>query len=102
MQANPEQRALAVTNLESMERNSTKLLEREDARALLLPAQEVEPWLPALGRRWKSALDLLPQLPADTPPDAATTKALADAIWPAVGEMVQSIFTPQRIQQLTS
>jgi SEC-C motif len=102
MQANPDQRALAVTNLERMERDSIKLLEREDARALLLTPQEVEPWLAALSRRCESAQDLLPQLSADSPPDAATTKAFADAIWPAVGEMAQSIFTPERIQQLTS
>lgn len=102
MQANPEQRALAVTNLESMERDSIKLLEREDARALLLSPQELEPWLATLSRHWESVQHLLPQLPADTPPDAATTKALADAIWPAVSEMAQSIFTLERIQQLTS
>jgi hypothetical protein len=43
---------------------------------------------------------LLSQPSDDAPPDEATTKAVAEAIWPAVSEMAQSIFTPERIQQL--
>jgi len=102
MQANPAQRSLAVANLEQMERDSIKLLEREDARALLLPPQEVEPWLAPLSRHWESAQNTLPKLSADTPPDSAATKALAEAIWPVISEMAQSLFTPERIQALIS
>ena len=100
MQANPDQRALATANLEAMERDSINLLEREDACGLLLAPPEVEPWLADLNVRWAGLQDLLSQPSDDAPPDEATTKAVAEAIWPAVSEMAQSIFTPERIQQL--
>ena len=102
MQANPDQRALAIANLDAMERDSMKLLEREDARGLLLAPPEVEPWLAELNQRWAGVQDLLAQSSEDAPPDQATTKALAEVIWPALSEMTQSIFTPERIQQLTA
>ena len=102
MNANPNQRAQAIAGLEQMERDSVKLLEREDARALLLPPQEVEPWLPALLQRWQSAQDKLPQLSCDMPPDPSIAKGLSDAIWPVMGEMAQSVFKPDRLQHLVS
>ena len=102
MNANPNQRAQAVAGLERMERDSIKLLEREDGAFLLLPQNDVEPWLATLCQRLESAQATLSKLSADTPPDPAATKALADMIWPAMGEMAQSIFTPERIRQLIS
>jgi hypothetical protein len=102
MKANPDQQALAVASLEKMERDSISLLEREDARELLLPQAEIEPRLPTLIQRFESARNTSPDLFADTPPNEAASKAFADAIWPALGEMARSIFTPERIHQLVS
>jgi hypothetical protein len=98
--AHPEQRAQASANLEAMERDSVKLLEREDAAGLLLTREEIESWLPILNERWASIADKLPQSPGDSPPDEATMNTVADAIWPLFREMAEHIFTPERIRQL--
>lgn len=100
MAANPDQRAAAVADLERMERDSIKLLEREDARDLLLTQAELESALPNLLRRFETIQKTSPDLFSGPKPDEAASKALAEIVWPAFGEMAGSIFTPERIQQL--
>ena len=99
--ANPRQRASVEAELEQMERDAHQLLEREDAAHLLLPPEEVQPWLPQLNECWARAREQVPGVggPAPSP---AVGKALFDAIFPVVGEMVADLFTPERIRQLTA
>ena len=50
--ANPEQRARTEANLEQMEHDAHRLLEREDAAHLLLPPADVQPWFPRASECW--------------------------------------------------
>jgi len=99
--ANPEQRAQAEANLEQLERDAHRLLERQDAAHLLLPPEDVQPWLPRLNECWANVCERFPDAgsPAAGP---AVGKAFFDAIFPLVGEMVAELFTPERIRQLTA
>lgn len=100
--ANPDQRAAAIAGLERMERDSIKLLEREDAREFLLTQAEIEPSLPELLKRFQALQKSSPHLFSGSPPEETVSRAVSEAIWPAFGEMAQSIFTPERIQQLVT
>ena len=98
--ANPLQRAQASATLYQMEQDSVTLLERADASALLLSPQDIERWLPHLNERWASIAEQLPKPAPDRPPNEATTRLIAERIFPLFGEMAGSIFTPERIRQL--
>ena len=100
MLANPEQRAQAEANLEQLERDAYKLLEREDTAHLLLPLVDVQPWLPRLNEIWASVYEQFPDIAAPSPSPAAS-EAFMGAIFPLIGEIVAERFTPERIQQLT-
>ena len=101
MLANPEQRAQAEANLEQLERDAHKLLERRDAAHLLLPLCDVQPWLPRLSESWEKVCEQFPNIRGPSPSSAAG-KALIDLMFPLVGEMVAELFTPERIRQLTA
>lgn len=98
--ANPEQRDLASASLDEIARESPKLLEREDASALLLAPEEAERWLPILNERWAGIAGRLQGISGNSPLDEATTQVLGETIWPLFGEMAGHIFTPDRIRQL--
>jgi hypothetical protein len=99
MRANPEQRAQAEANLEQLERDAHKLLERKDAAHLLLPLCDVQPWLPRLNESWASVCEQFPNIEGPSPSPAAG-KALMDGMFPLLGEMVAALFTPERTRQL--
>jgi hypothetical protein len=100
IEAHPEQRAIAAAGLEKAERDFVELLGRAHARQLLLAPEEVEPWLPVLLDRFQAARDSCPELSDDDVPRETASRAFADAIAPALREMAQSIFTPERTVQL--
>jgi DNA-binding transcriptional MerR regulator len=99
MLANPEQRAQAEANLEQLERDAHKLLERKDAAHLLLPLCDVQSWLPRLNECWARACEQFPNI-EDPSPSPAAGKALMEALFPLLGEMVAQLFTPERTRQL--
>ena len=85
--ANPEQRAQAEANLQQLERDASKLLERDDATHLFLAPEEVQPWLPRLTEIWAGLCGQFPDAASPSPSPAAG-KALMDAMFPLLGEMV--------------
>jgi hypothetical protein len=101
MKAHPDQRALAVANLQEMERNSVELLERADAAGLLLSQDELAPWVPRLLAAFNSVLPQVPD-PAGPAPDPALGEALVQAIQPVLGRMAEAIFTAARRRQLVA
>ena len=99
--ANPEQRAQAEANLEQLEREAHKLLERRDAAHLLLSPDEIQPWLPELSKVFASVCEQFPDLTGPSP-SAAAGKAFLEAMLPLVREMIAELFTPERIGSLTA
>jgi DNA-binding transcriptional MerR regulator len=99
--ANPEQRAQAEANLKQLERDAHILLQREDATHLLLPPEDVEPWLPELNEGFASVCEQFPDLTTPSP-SAAAGKAFMDAMVPLVRGMVAELFNPERIGNLAA
>jgi hypothetical protein len=89
----------AVANLDAMERNSTKLLEREDSHVLHLPGEELGPWITRLNERLSES-DFQPDQMTDSAAKARAGKIFEEQIFPVVREMADTIFTPVRIQNL--
>jgi SEC-C motif len=94
---NPRLRQESVANLEAMERNSGRLLEREDSRFLRLPVEEVQPWLALLNER-ASQQGIL----SGTPSEESVRKSFEEVALRLMREMADSIFTPERIGQLVA
>jgi SEC-C motif len=98
---NAEVRAQTEAQLEQLERDAHKLLQRADAAHLLLASDEIQPWLPELSEVFESVCGEFPDLAAPSPSKAAG-KAFMDAMIPLVREMVAELFTPKRLGQLTA
>jgi hypothetical protein len=96
----PEERQLAAADMDLMEREFVTLLERPDARALLLAKAEVEPWLAKLYDFWQEAALNNPKLAGGAPAGKDTREVFQNVIQPLLKEMAQAIFTPERIAQL--
>jgi hypothetical protein len=101
LQAHPDQKAQAIANLEEMERDCITLLQREDAADLLLSPEELAAWLPRLNECLESVRDHWPDS-TDAPPTPADQDALAQALFPVIGEMAAAIFTAERRQELVA
>ena len=101
MLANPEQRAQAEVNMEQLEQDALRLLDREDAVHLLLPPEDVQPWLPRLNELWTRGREQFPGVEEASPGDAAG-EAMMALIFPLLGELMAELFTPERIRQLTA
>ena len=99
MTAHPDQQAMAMAEFEAMERDSVQLLDRPDASVLLLAGEDLEPWLPALNNGLASIVNLWNENPGG-PPTAEASRAFADVVWPIMGEMAGSLFTPERLRRL--
>jgi hypothetical protein len=99
-EGNPHLREESAANLQALERDSVKLLEGEDTRFLLIPREEVQPWL----ARWNDRFSQSEFLSA---PDAAASeegvrRMFEELALPMMREMTEAIFSPDRIQQLVA
>ena len=99
--SDPGQRAETLAYWRQMDEDFVKLLEREDARPLLLAPEEIGPAIPLIAERMESAKRLHPELFARTNEAPAGGK-LAEVIRPILREICQAVYTPERIEQLVS
>lgn len=94
----PHLREELAANLESMERNSAALLEREDSRILQLPIEEMRPWVTVLNERVAQ-----PGFPSDPgearTPEEDALKMFDELVLPLMREMADAIFAPDRIRK---
>lgn len=95
----PEMQAVMNANCRASEQAAIDLLERDDARALLLSTDEVAPWLREIEERF-SKMPIFAELQPDQPPAENIKKELCDLFWNVSIEMAQAIFTPSRLKQL--
>jgi len=98
---NPRLREESVANLQALERNSVKLLEREDSLFLHLPNEEVQPWLTLLNER-ASRQGFFSGTPDSAASEASVRKMFEELALPLMREMADSVFTSDRIVQLVA
>jgi hypothetical protein len=98
-QENSEQRDLAVRWIEGMRKATMEILNRQDARELLLSQEELDPWAKALNEKIVRSQE---NKVCDNPSEAALDHLFQEAILPLVREMARTVFTPERIQKLVS
>jgi hypothetical protein len=99
--AHPELGALSEEQCRAGERAAMKLLELDEARVLLLTAEEVQPWVEALDRRINELpKDLLARLKSRSQPGRKDRKTLGKAYYGVAVEMGKSLLTPARRAQL--
>jgi hypothetical protein len=99
LEAHPDLHSEAIANLQVMERESVRLLERPDAAFVLLSRTEFEPWLQRLNERLAER-EPLPSQPDGPKPPAIASKMFDEVVVPVLREMGRSIFTPARLGQL--
>jgi hypothetical protein len=93
--SHPHLREESVANLQALERNSGKLLERADSRILRLSFDEVQPWLTIFSERASQQGFLSVTLSEEN-----AGKYFEEVLLPLLREMADSLFTPERIRQL--
>jgi hypothetical protein len=102
LKAHPEMRSPMEAECWNLERDSTRLLERDDAEELLLSDEEVEPWIPVFEERLKAESPEFSQLVPGRKPDKALMKVFEKVVVSLASDMAQKIFIPARIEQLES
>ena len=90
-----------VANLQALERNSARLLERQDSRFLLPPNGEIQPWLTLLNER-ASQQGFLCDTAGGAASEESVRKMFEELALPLLREMADSIFTRDRILQLVA
>ncbi len=98
---NPGLRAESVMNLEAMERNSSKLFERDDSRFLLVPFEEVQPWLMIFNERISQS-GCLAETPDAALSEESARRTFEEVVLPLMREMAGAIFTRDRILRLVA
>ncbi len=97
----PGLRAESVADLEAMARNSAKLLEREDSRFLLVPFEEVQPWLTLFNERFSQSGCVAETTDAALSEESAR-RTFEEVVLPLMREMAGAIFTRDRILRLVA
>ena len=88
----------AMVDFDRMEQAAVEVLGREDARPILLSAEEVGPWMP-------DVVEICANISAELEhPDQELNKQaqgrFGELMWGKIGEMARAIFTPERITRL--
>ena len=84
-----------------LERNSSFLLEREDADPLYLSAEEIQPWIgPLLDRFQPLKARALKAAERGNLHDAQLAKEMGNVMFGISKEMAVALFTPERVAQL--
>jgi hypothetical protein len=99
--AHPSLFSSSGLSLETMARQSIKILEREDSKCLWLTQEEIEPWVPFLLQKVSEMLEEYPQEDDQIPiPVERQKEAFAKIYLPAMRDVAKSIFTSERIRKL--
>ncbi|HEY2952886.1 MAG TPA: hypothetical protein VGK40_09900, partial [Verrucomicrobiae bacterium] len=98
---NPHLREESVANIEMLERNSSRLLERQDSQFLRLPDEETQPWLVLFNER-ASRHGSFSGMTRGAASEESARKAFEELVLPLLCEMADSVFTRDRIRQLVA
>jgi hypothetical protein len=102
-EAHPMLRSMAEAETWGLQLESVRLFERDDADCLYLAQEEVEPWVPVLLERLKSAEPRAREAAARGAwDDRETLDEMSQTMAEVAREMARSIFTPERIRRLVA
>jgi hypothetical protein len=101
--AHPMMSDQAEAELMGMERNTLRLLERDDADCLYLSPEEVDPWVPMLVERL-TPIEAQARQAAEREDweDTGTLQAMGEILVEVAQEMVPVVFTSERLGQLVA
>jgi DNA-binding transcriptional MerR regulator len=102
MQAFPGARAFAASRIDHARQGAIKLLEREDATALLLDWDEAEAWTLKYNEHLTQQMGDLAHLTDSGRSNEEIAKAVQDFTFPFLADMARAIFTPERIGELSA
>ena len=97
----PDLKALTEAQCRASEDAAIKLMQREDAGALLLARSEIEPWFPVFEQRIGERPDVTASVDTNEEPDEELQQEFFDLIYATCGEMADEIFTKPRLDRLT-
>lgn len=100
LETHPELKAFSQAQCQKASGAAQHLLQREDAWSLLLAYEEVEPWFPEVEQRMRACPGVLDAMQRKVSLSEKQKKALTDCLYSLGGEMAESIFSKDRLQQL--
>ena len=99
--AHPMMRDQAEAEFMDLERGTLRLLERDDADCLYLSPEEVDPWVPVLMERLEPIEAKARQVATRGDwDDLGALQAMGKILIEIAQEMVPTVFTPERLDQL--
>jgi len=96
----PELNAATEAHCRAAGEAAEKLLQRDDARCLLLASTDVQPWLNVLDRRARETPEISAALSEGVPHDEAIASAFAKLVHEVASNTAKSVFTPERLDRL--
>jgi hypothetical protein len=102
-EAHPMMREQVQAEMVELERESLRLLERDDADCLYLSPEEISPWVPVLMERLEPVEAQARKAAEGEDQDrAGTLEAMGKIMGEVAQEMVPAVFTPERFDQLVA
>ena len=101
LNAHPHLKSLTEAQCRASENAAIELLQREDARNLLLAQEEIEPWFPVFEQRIGEHPDVSNSVDNNEEPDEELQREFFDFMYSICGEMAGEIFTKPRLDRLT-
>jgi hypothetical protein len=103
LDAHPELQATSRDTFQLMVRKAVDLLNRQGSARLLLGAEETQPWESLLFEKLQAMMgEIGPLEPGVKAPRALRKKAFDQFYLPAMREITNGIFTPERIRRLVA
>jgi len=101
LNAHPDLKALTEAQCGASEDAAIQLLQREDARNLLLAPAEIEPWFPVFEQRIGEHPGIPESVDRSEEPDEGLQQEFFDIIYSTCAEMAGEFFTKPRLDRLT-
>lgn len=102
MASHPGLRARTIGDLQAMEVDAGTLLERPEARELRLKSEDLAPLRGLVSQRWATWRKQNPEVDITGQPTELEAESFSKMMSQVTREMAQSIFTPERIEDLLS
>lgn len=102
LDAYPELKAMSEVQCRRSEDAALSLLQREDARDLLLSYEEVVPWCLLMEQRMSQSPEIFPSVREGRKLNKSAEKAFGDLAFSVCAEMAAAVFTAPRLNRLAA